>query len=421
MAAEPGGQRQLGVLEHRAGGQPDLLLAAVALEQLAGLQRAEAAVAAGRAGEAHCSPQPGSLTGLGRARRSRRRFRLPRKAVCEATLAWPHPPRSPPFPGPRVAMPIAALLARIEGLVARVAALEAENAALKARVGMLEAENAALKADNAALGERLGPPPRRRTIPSTPPSQGHKANGAAGRGRRARPTRGAPPLHPDPTRRREVSGGSLPALPGGADGGEPEPLQAYDRIDIPRDHAGRHPGDAVRRHLPPAATGGSRPAPRRAGAGLAVRAEPARLRPLPALRPGDPVRAAGAAAVRPVRAGDQRRRAGQHAGGQRPGVRGPGERHPPPPAVRHRPAIGRDLRAGRQADLLDLGLPSRRQRLLRHPSLARQGGGRGVPRRRPARLLGLRPPRGADGLGGQGASGLSRPPAARHPVRHRRR
>src|SRR3954469_15498412 len=48
---EPGGERQLGVLEHGAGGQPHLLLAPVALKQLACLERAEAAVAAGRAGE----------------------------------------------------------------------------------------------------------------------------------------------------------------------------------------------------------------------------------------------------------------------------------------------------------------------------------------------------------------------------------
>src|SRR5215208_6589008 len=48
---EPGGERQLGVLEHRAGGQPDLPLAAVALEQLAGLQLAEATVPTARAAE----------------------------------------------------------------------------------------------------------------------------------------------------------------------------------------------------------------------------------------------------------------------------------------------------------------------------------------------------------------------------------
>src|SRR5215208_2386393 len=48
---EPDRQRQLGVLEHRAGGQPDLPLAAIALEQLASLQLAEALVATGRAAE----------------------------------------------------------------------------------------------------------------------------------------------------------------------------------------------------------------------------------------------------------------------------------------------------------------------------------------------------------------------------------
>src|SRR3954464_4449099 len=48
---EPGGERQLGVLEHRPGGERELLLAAVALEHLAGLELAEAAAAAGRAGQ----------------------------------------------------------------------------------------------------------------------------------------------------------------------------------------------------------------------------------------------------------------------------------------------------------------------------------------------------------------------------------
>jgi hypothetical protein len=49
---EPDRQRQLGVLEHGAGGQPNLPLAAVALEQLAGLELTGAAVAAAGAGQA---------------------------------------------------------------------------------------------------------------------------------------------------------------------------------------------------------------------------------------------------------------------------------------------------------------------------------------------------------------------------------
>ena len=51
----------------------------------------------------------------------------------------------------------------------------------------------------------------------------------------------------------------------------------------------------------PAATSGSSNAACRAEAGLAVWAEPACLRPLPALWLGGPVRAPGTAAVRPVR------------------------------------------------------------------------------------------------------------------------
>src|SRR3954449_7140853 len=55
---EPGDQRQLAVLEHRAGGERELLLAAVALEHLAGPQLAEAAVAAGRAGQPPAPAHP---------------------------------------------------------------------------------------------------------------------------------------------------------------------------------------------------------------------------------------------------------------------------------------------------------------------------------------------------------------------------
>ena len=100
-----------------------------------------------------------------------------------------------------VATPIAALLARIEGLVAHVAALGAENAALRARVGMLEAENAALKAENAALREKLGRPPKTPDNSGTPPSQGHKANGDGKARPKGKVHAGAHrPLHPNPTR-----------------------------------------------------------------------------------------------------------------------------------------------------------------------------------------------------------------------------
>src|SRR3954451_14181811 len=55
---EPGGERQLGVLEHRPRGEGDLPLAAVALEHLAGPEPAEAPAAAGRAGQALAPAHP---------------------------------------------------------------------------------------------------------------------------------------------------------------------------------------------------------------------------------------------------------------------------------------------------------------------------------------------------------------------------
>jgi len=134
-----------------------------------------------------------------------------------------------------VATPIAALLARIEGLVAHVAALGAENAALRARVGMLEAENAALKADNAALREKLGRPPKTPDNSGIPPSRGHKANGATGARRKGKVHAGAHrPLHPEPTRRRDVFAERCPHCRAALAAAGQAPLQAYDRIDIPR-------------------------------------------------------------------------------------------------------------------------------------------------------------------------------------------
>ena len=134
-----------------------------------------------------------------------------------------------------VATPTAALLARNEGLVAHVAALGAENAALRARVGMLEAENAALKADNAALREKLGRPPKTPDNSGIPPSRGHKANGATGARRKGKVHAGAHrPLHPEPTRRRDVFAERCPHCRAALAAASQAPLQAYDRIDIPR-------------------------------------------------------------------------------------------------------------------------------------------------------------------------------------------
>ena len=86
---------------------------------------------------------------------------------------------------------IARLLARIDTLVARVEALEAENAALRA--------------ENAALREKLNLPAKTPDNSSTPPSQGHKASGGAKAKPKGKAHAGTHrPLHPHPTRRRDV-------------------------------------------------------------------------------------------------------------------------------------------------------------------------------------------------------------------------
>src|SRR3954471_23154327 len=145
------------------------------------------------------------------------------------------PVDKPARPWPEEATSAAARLARIEGLVARVAALEAENAALRVRVGALEAENAALKADNAALLEKLERPPKTPGNSGTPPSRGHKANGAAEARRKGKVHAGAHrPLHPEPTRRRDVFAERCPHCRAALAAAGQAPLQAYDRIDIPR-------------------------------------------------------------------------------------------------------------------------------------------------------------------------------------------
>jgi transposase len=89
----------------------------------------------------------------------------------------------------------------ITALLAQVQAQEEQLNALMARVVALEAENAALR-------EKLRQPPKTPDNSSTPPSQGHKTNGE----RKAEPKGKAHPgahrpLHPNPTRRREVLAG----------------------------------------------------------------------------------------------------------------------------------------------------------------------------------------------------------------------
>jgi transposase len=99
--------------------------------------------------------------------------------------------------------------------------------ALLARVDVLIAENAALR-------ERLNLPPKTPGNPSTPPSQGHKANGEGKTTTKAKTHAGAyRPLHPNPTRRRDVLADRCEHCRADVRAVRQAAVHAYDRIEIP--------------------------------------------------------------------------------------------------------------------------------------------------------------------------------------------
>ena len=110
---------------------------------------------------------------------------------------------------------ILTLLARVEELMALVAALEAENAALRAKLDL---------------------PPKTPDNSSTPPAHGHKANAPPGPGHRGKGKAHAGthrPLHPNPTRRREVLARQCPHCRADVSGVGQIAKESYDRIEIP--------------------------------------------------------------------------------------------------------------------------------------------------------------------------------------------
>ena len=108
---------------------------------------------------------------------------------------------------------IVALLARIDALVARIDALEAENAALR---------------------EKLNLPPKTPDNSSKPPSQGQKPSGETKAKPKGKAHAGAHrPLHPNPTRRRDVLADHCPHCRADVAGVAQTEVQAYDRIEIP--------------------------------------------------------------------------------------------------------------------------------------------------------------------------------------------
>jgi len=107
-------------------------------------------------------------------------------------------------------------------------------AALVARIDALMQEVEALRAEISALRAKLGEPPKTPGNSSMPPSQGHKAGGTPGRSAKSKAHGGAHrPLHPNPTRRRDVLAERCPHCRADVRGAAQAPMHAYDRIEIP--------------------------------------------------------------------------------------------------------------------------------------------------------------------------------------------
>ena len=115
---------------------------------------------------------------------------------------------------------ITALLARVDALVEEVRALRAENAALKD--------------ENAALRAKLNLPPKTPDNSSKPPSQAQKPNAESKAKGKTKAHAGAHrPLHPNPTRRRDVLAEQCSHCRTDVSGVPQTAVQAYDRIEIP--------------------------------------------------------------------------------------------------------------------------------------------------------------------------------------------
>jgi transposase len=123
------------------------------------------------------------------------------------------PPDSASFPSADKDALIATLLARIDALSKRLEALEKENAALR---------------------EKLKLPPKTPDNSSTPPAQGQKSNGENTRQPKGKAHPGAHrPLHPNPTRKRDVLAEHCPHCRADVSGVAQTAVQTYDRIEIP--------------------------------------------------------------------------------------------------------------------------------------------------------------------------------------------
>jgi transposase len=132
---------------------------------------------------------------------------------------------APPFDSSSLSS--AAKDALIATLLSRLSALEAE-------VALLRAENAELRTENARLREKLELPPKTPDNSSTPPAKGQKSDGENTRQPKRKAHAGAHrPLHPNPTRKRDVLAEHCPHCQADVSGVAQQPVHSYDRIEIP--------------------------------------------------------------------------------------------------------------------------------------------------------------------------------------------
>jgi transposase len=107
-------------------------------------------------------------------------------------------------------------------------------AALLARVDDLGRRLDALEKENAALREKLRLPPKTPDNSSTPPAQGQKSNGENTRRPKGKAHPGAHrPLHPNPTRKRDILAGHCVHCQADVSGVAQQAVHVYDRIEIP--------------------------------------------------------------------------------------------------------------------------------------------------------------------------------------------
>jgi transposase len=108
-------------------------------------------------------------------------------------------------------------------------------AALLARIDILVAQNARLTARVAELEAKLGLPPKTPDNSSVPPSKGQKPSGSSAPKAKARPHRGAHrPLHPNPTAQRAVLAATCKGCGADVSGVTQIVCEEYDRVEIPR-------------------------------------------------------------------------------------------------------------------------------------------------------------------------------------------